>query len=136
MLWQKTNSESWAQAPLQARWAKKSKRKKKPKREDRSEEQKVGDPPFCRVQTYFAAIGVHQSIPGMSKKCEFRGSAANLILLHFLVTGSCLKSCGLLTYTRSFAGNSSVSNDYHSGFGNLFHIWSLIEQRAFGWWLS
>ena len=30
-----------AEAPLQARWAKKSKRKKKPKREDRSEEQKV-----------------------------------------------------------------------------------------------
>lgn len=30
------------EAPLQARWAKKSKRKKKPKRDDRTEEQKVG----------------------------------------------------------------------------------------------
>jgi len=33
------------EAPLQARWAKKSKRKKKPKRDDRTEEQKVGKNP-------------------------------------------------------------------------------------------
>ena len=44
-LFSAVSNDAIFEAPLQARWAKKSKRKKKPKRDDRTEEQKVGKNP-------------------------------------------------------------------------------------------
>ena len=53
VFWIRPGDSFTCEAPLQARWAKKSKRKKKPKREDRTEEQKVSLGPGGKRRVFF-----------------------------------------------------------------------------------